>query len=100
MADVTFEQIKELIKQMSPEELEKLRRYVESIESEQPDNPVDETPSADTNKGTWGKDLVAMVEQFHLGEEDQWPSDDPEEWVREYRRTQTSRRNPGWGEEK
>jgi hypothetical protein len=93
MADITFEQIKVLVEQMPSEELERLREWINKPTESSP------APQPDTKTGIWGKDLVEMVRQFPLEETDQWPSDHPESWVREYRRTRTSKRNPGWGEE-
>jgi hypothetical protein len=100
MADVTFEQVKALIEQLPSEELERLRAYLNSVaEGKQSDPVTTTTSSTDANIGTWGQRLVAIVEQFNFEADDQWKTDDPEEWVREYRRKQSSRRNEGWGAE-
>ncbi len=91
MADITFEQVKILIEQMPSVEVERLREWLNSAESEQ--------SMAQSNDTSWGQHLVALVNQFDLDKGDQMDISDPEAWVREHRRTQTQRRNPGWGAE-
>ena len=91
MADLTFEQIRPLVEHLPPAEVERLRKWLDDQTAE-----VEATP---TEGLTWGQRLVEMVNQFDLGEADQMDIDDPEAWVREYRRTKTQKRNPGWGAE-
>ena len=90
MADVTFEQVKPLVEQMPSAERERLRAWLSS--------PTERTETA-IGSPTWGERLVALVNEFDLGEADQMDIADPEEWVCEQRRTQTEKRNPGWGAE-
>src|SRR5688572_22048972 len=100
MADVTFEQVKALVEQMPSEELERIRTYLDSVaDSKKSTYLASTSPTSDATTQTWGQRLVAIVEQFNFEETDQWETDDPEVWVREYRRTQTTRRNKGWGAE-
>jgi len=85
MSDVTVEQVQHLIEQLPPDQIEQLRTWLN-------------TPQ-ESRHPTWGESLVALVKAFPLEEADKMAIDDPETWVREHRRTKTSRRNPGWGEE-
>ena len=91
MADITFEQIRPLVEHMPSAEVERLRMWL--------DNPMAEPEPPVSDNLTWGQRLVALVDQFNLDEADQMNIDDPEAWVREYRRSKTQRRNPGWGAE-
>jgi hypothetical protein len=89
MSDASLEQVKQLIEQLLPDEVERLRAWLNtSIEKEsQPDTQ------------SWGERLANLIENFPLEEGDQIDIDDPEAWIRERRRTKTNKRNPGWGEE-
>ena len=80
MADITFEQVKVLVEQMPSTELERLRTWLNTR--------TDEHES-------WGEQLVRMVNEFDLDKADEMDIPDPEAWVREYRCTQTQKRNPG-----
>jgi len=91
MSNVTFEQVKPLIEQMPSAEVERLRAWLNS-------STTDQTNSA-SDSMTWGERLVALVNQFDLGEGDQMEITDPETWVRERRTGQTQKRNAGWGAE-
>jgi hypothetical protein len=91
MIAITFEHIKLLVEMMPPTEQDRLRQWLENSPHTQPSPP----PSSPL---TWGQQLVGLVEQFPLEEDNSTDRPDPEEWVREHRRTQTPRRNPGWGE--
>ena len=90
MADVTFEQVKSLVEQMPSAEVNRLRDWL---------NTSTPTSDSELHTGTWGERLVALVNQFELDEEDLAERSDPETWVRDYRRTKTQQRNPGWGHE-
>jgi hypothetical protein len=83
MADITFEHVKPLIEQMPSEEIERLRAWL--------NNDATEVPKSENDGLTWGERLVAMVNQFELTDEDQMDIDDPEAWVREYRRSGAKR---------
>lgn len=70
MADVTFEQIKDLIAQMPSTEVELLRDWL--------NNPTEKSQ-------TWDERLVALVNEFDLDEADRMDIVDPEAWVRQRR---------------
>jgi hypothetical protein len=89
MGEITFEQVKPLIEQMPLDERERLREWLDR--STEARDVLESAPSS------WGEQLVALVNQFDLTAEDEMDIPDPEAWVRERRRTQTERRNPGWG---
>jgi len=86
MTDITFEQIQRDIEQLEPDDVERLRDWLNARTSH-------------TNSSAWGEKLVTLVNEFPLEETDQFPTDDPESWVREYRRTQTNRRIAPWGDQ-
>lgn len=90
MSDATFEQVKQMIEQLPPDEVERPRVWLLSTATEKPDEP-------DTPLATWGQRVAALIENFPQ-EEDQMAIGDPEAWTHERRRTKTQRRNPGWGE--
>lgn len=92
MVDLTFEQVKPLIEQMPSSEVERLRTWLNA--------PAVKQPVPESDSRTWGERLVAMVQAFDLDAVGQgWDNEDPEAWVREHRRTQANKRNPGWDEE-
>jgi hypothetical protein len=90
MSDATFEQVKQMITQLEPDEVERLRAWLNT--------PMSNHAEPDTQSMTWGQQLARLIENFPVEEGDQMGTDDPEAWVRERRRTKTHRRNPGWGE--
>jgi hypothetical protein len=90
MSDVTFEQVKKMIEQMSPDEVEQLRAWLNA--------PASKPQVTNHEDSTWGANLVRLVQEFPLQEADQMDIEHPEAWVREHRRTKTSKRNPGWGD--
>ena len=96
MTDLTFDQVKplieQIIEQLPSSELNRLRDWINSAEADQP------IPESDSL--SWGERLVALVNTFDLDTTGLgWNNEDPEIWVSKQRRTQTSRRNPGWGDE-
>ena len=90
MSDATLEQVKHMIEQLSPNEVERLRGWLNT-------SSITVT-EVESQSETWGQRLAALIESFPLEEADQMAINDPEAWVRERRRTKTHRRNPGWGE--
>jgi hypothetical protein len=90
MSDATFEQVKQMIEQLPTDDIERLRVWLNT--------PMSGEAEPDKRPMTWGQRLTALIENFPLEEGDQIAIDNPEEWVRERRRTKTHRRNPGWGE--
>lgn len=91
MSNATFEEVKHMIEQMPPDEVERLRVWLNA--------PATKTHRGDSEDLTWGERLVALVSEFPVDAADEMVKDDPETWVREHRRTSTSRRNPGWGDQ-
>ena len=87
MSDVSFEQVKHMVEQLPPDEVERLRVWLN----------VPPISAQEANTPSWGETLADLIENFPLGDDDQMAIDDPEAWVRERRRTKTGRRNPGWG---
>ena len=90
MSDATFEQVKHMIEQLPPDEIERLRVWLNA--------PASREIEPDAHPATWGERLATLIEDVPLEKGDQMVVDDPEAWVRERRRTRTHRRNPGWGE--
>ncbi len=90
MSDATFEQVKQLIEQLQPDEVERLRAWLNA--------PLSKAQMNQAQHPTWGESLVKLVKEFPFEEADEMAIDDPEAWVRERRRTKTSKRNPGWGD--
>ena len=90
MSDATFEQVKQMIEQLPADDVERLRVWLNT--------PISAGAGPDKRPIIWGQRLAALIENFPLEEGDQMATDNPEEWVRERRRTKTHRRNPGWGD--
>lgn len=94
MSDAAFDQVKRMIEQLPTHDIERLRVWLNTTRSE-PDHP-----STEMDARTWGEQLVELVNTFDLDITGLgWDNQDPEIWVRNHRQTQTSRRNPGWGDE-
>jgi hypothetical protein len=70
MSDATFEQVKQMIKQLPPAEVERLRAWLNT--------PIPRGSEPDTEPVTWGQRLAALIEKFPLEEGDQMADQEAE----------------------
>jgi hypothetical protein len=91
MSDLLLEQIKRLIEQLEPAEVDRLRAWLNT--------PLVNASQNDPRELTWGEQLVRLVSEFPRTDADEIKIDDPEAWVREHRCKKTRQQNPGWGDE-
>src|SRR5579859_5061026 len=91
---VRFEEALSMALRLSPvDRLKLVERVVSSVESEM---SVGEQSDTSTGSGTWGAEVIALLDQLDLTDWEQMDMPDVGEWVRQLRHQESSHNERFW----